>query len=270
MRLLLSVTTITGCILFGYSQGYQPLGAKSASIAHASVSVETNAAYFHNPGIVPSKSSKGVTVGHENPFLLKDFSTQFLTGNCLTGQGNFSLGASFGGSNAFKRSKFGVGYARVLTDQFSMGIQLNVHQLNFGNYYGRKTTATAAWGARMVMNENWSIGCSVFNLGRTKLSAFQDDRLSTILRLGTAYKTSETVEMTFEMFKEVSSALAMRSGLLYQFSSWCQLGIGAGIRPTVFAFGLHFAKGLLTGSLTSQYHQRLGWSPVVACSITWP
>ena len=69
--------------------------------------------------------------------------------------------------------------------------------------YGRKDALTAELGLRANITDNWKVAFSVFNLTRTKISEFGEDRLNTLMRLGTQYTFSEKVKLVAEPEKKI-------------------------------------------------------------------
>src|SRR5690554_7928144 len=78
-----------------------------------------------------------------------------------------------------------------LSEKISAGVQFNYLGMNLGAYYGSKHGISAEVGALAKLNNKVSLGFSVVNLGRAKLSEFKDDRFGTLLRLGISYQLIE-------------------------------------------------------------------------------
>src|SRR5690606_17914133 len=117
-------------------------------------------------------------------------------------------------------------------------------------------------GILAKINEKISLGFSVFNLGRAKLSTYQNDRFSTFMRLGLNYKISQKVLILLETEKEIESKIRIKTGLEYELVNRFFIRAGGASNPIelTFGFGYQFKNGLKM-DLGSAWQQHLGWSP---------
>ena len=124
-----------------------------------------------------------------------------------------------------------------------------------------ETPMTAEVGIYAKFTKNWKLGISVFNLGRAKLSDFEDDRFSTIMRLGSSYLFSDKLNLAVELEKDLDYDLRFKTGLEYEVINnfFVRGGVATSPIEVTFGFGYHFKQIHL--DLGSAYHQILGWSP---------
>jgi hypothetical protein len=153
MRTLL----LFNCIFFTttlFSQGYQPVGTKSATMAGASVTVSDLWAHFNNPGAITEAKEIQVGMTYQNRFLLKELQSQALVVVVPIKKGVFSFGTLHNGARDFRTLRTGVGYALQLSNIFSLGVQLNHQLIQLPSVYGSKNTLTAELGFKaMIRNE---------------------------------------------------------------------------------------------------------------------
>jgi hypothetical protein len=184
---LIAITLFTAKL---NAQGWLPMGAESAGLANATVAVANIWSVHHNPGALAFVKKSGVGASYQNRFLLRELQSQGITAALKLKKGVVSLGGQFFGYQNYRTTRIGGGYALKLAENFALGVQLNYVNLNLNNAYGSKSTLTAGLGLLANITENWRIGFAIFNLNRAKLVAFEDDRFTTLFRVGTAYKLS--------------------------------------------------------------------------------
>jgi len=244
-----------------YGQGYAPAGSRSMSMANASVAFNDVWAYHNNPGAVADVDHFSVALSYENRFLLKEMQNQAFAVAIPLKIGVVSIGGHFYGYSQYRSVKAGAGYSLKLSEKLYAGVQLNYQGLQLSNNYGAKNTLTAEAGIYAKITEKWKMGISVFNLGRAKLSDFQDDRFSTTLRLGSAYHFSDKLIVSGEFDKDLDNDLRFKVGVDYQLVNQFFIRGGFATSPTelTFGFGYHFKQVHL--NFGSAYSNVLGWSP---------
>jgi hypothetical protein len=244
-----------------FAQGWLPMGARSNSMGNSSVTLTDVWAFHHNPGAIADLEKQAISISYENRFLLKELQSQGLVYGQPLKKGVLSFGAQTYGFKTYRTNRVGVGYSMKLSELFSAGVQLNYQNIRLTENYGSKNTVTAEVGILAKITEKWSIGVSAFNLGRNKLADFQDDRFTTLMRLGTSYKVSKKVLVTAEVEKNVDFALRAKAGVEYQLVDKFYLRGGFATQPIEASFGFGYKFSVFQLDFGSAYHQQLGWSP---------
>lgn len=243
------------------SQGWKPMGTRASSLSNTSVTLVDVWAYHNNPGALSNIKKTTFGISYENRFLLKE--TQ-LQGFCLAQPlkiGTLSLGGQYYGNDNLKSYRVGFGYSLKLTEFLSAGVQFNSQGLRLPSYYGSKNSLSAEIGILATITENWTLGCSVFNLGNSKLADYQNERNPTTMRLGSAYKISKMVQFFLEFDKNIFLPIQLKAAFEYNPKEEFFFRFGCSTEPYQLAFGAgyHFKKMNL--NLGSSYQQILGWSP---------
>ena len=259
LKVLFSLILLNPLVTF--SQGWLPMGARSNSMANSSVALVDPWAFHHNPGALANVEKLAVGVSYENRFLLKELQSQGLVYVQPLKTGVISVGAQLYGFNNYRTYRAGVGYSLKLSEKFSGGVQLNYQGLQLNENYGSKSTVTAEIGILASITEDWKIGMSVFNLGRAKLDDYEDDRFTTLMRLGTSYSFSDKVMATAELEKNVDYPLRIKAGIEYQVVNNVYVRGGFATEPIEVSFGLGYKFKVFQLDLGSAYHQQLGWAP---------
>lgn len=243
------------------AQGWLPMSAESAGVANATVAVSSIWSVHHNPGALGFIEESGFGVSYQNRFLLRDLQSQGITAAIKLKTGVVGFGAQFYGFEQYRTTRIGGGYSIRLAENFSMGVHLNYLNLSLNENYGNRSTLTAEVGMFGEITENWSVGIAIFNLNRAKLASFEDDRFSTLFRLGTAYDLSEKVSLLFEFFKDIENPLSLRGAVEYEAVDNLFFRIGASSAPMELSFGFGYRRGVFDIALSSSYNQLLGFSP---------
>ena len=247
---------------FSFCQGWLPMGSRSHALGNASVAIDDIWAYHHNPANLVSVKKLGFGLSYENRFLLKELQSQGFVVALPLKAGVISFGLQSFGFKNFRTNRLGVGYSMKLAEFLSCGVQLNYHQVRLTDAYGRKDALTAELGLRANITDNWKVAFSVFNLTRTKISEFGEDRLSTLMRLGTQYTFSEKVMLVAELEKNIEFPVRFKTGIEYSPIRKLFLRGGFATQPIEISAGLGYRfKEQFQLDLGSAYHQILGWSP---------
>ncbi len=249
------------CTLSGFSQGWMPVGARSNSMGNASVALNDVWAFHHNPaGLSELKTIQG-GISYENRFLLKELQSQSMVVGIPLKKGVISVGGQFYGYQLYRSTRAGVGYSMLLSERLSMGVQLSYQGLRLTEAYGSKNTVTAEVGIMAKLTEKWSLGFSAFNVGRSKLSSYQNDRFTALMRLGTRYKVSDKLLFLAEAEKDLDYALRAKAGMEYEALRRFFVRAGFATNPIEISFGFGYKWKMIQLDLGSAYHQQLGWSP---------
>ena len=262
-----NILLLTLSVLFSnalLSQGWMPQGARSSALGHASVGLVDLFAFHHNPGALGFMKTGGAAVTYENRYLLRELQSQGFVVAQPMKTGVISIGGQFYGHEQFRTTRIGGGYSMQLSDNFSAGVQLNYMNLRLDPFYGVRHTLTAEFGMLLKVNDKLNIGFSVLNLGRAQLSAFQDDRFSTILRLGASYQISQHLLLVTELSKDITYAARLRGGMEYSPNEQFYLRIGVQGAPVEFSGGFGMKWDRLMLDLGTNYHQILGWTPSIS------
>lgn len=253
------------CICFisitSFGQGWTPMGARSMAMANASTTINDVWAYHHNPGALGDVEEFTAGISYENRFLLKELQSQGFAVAVPMKVGVISVGGQLYGSEQFRSYKAGLGYSMKLSEKFFAGVQLNYIGLRLPENYGSANSMTAEVGIYAKLTDKWKLGASVFNLGRAKLGEFEDDRFTTLMRIGSSYSFSKKVLLAIDFEKNLDYALRIKTGVEYEVVDHFKLRGGFATAPIELSAGIGYEWKQLEISAGSSYHQVLGWSP---------
>lgn len=262
-KALLFIFTLLVISFSTLAQGWLPQGARSAGMGESSVTFVDAFSYHHNPGALGFITKGTVGFSYQSRYLLKELQSQGFSVAQPLKQGVISVGGQFYGYEQFRTNRLGAGYSMKLSDNIAAGVQLNYLSARLDPAYGVRQTLSGEFGLLGKINEDISIGFSVMNIGRAKLSDFQDDRFSTLIRLGASYQIVEDLLISAEISQEVAFQARIRGGFEYNPESVTMLYVRCGVQSNpmelAFGFGLDFDPVKL--DLSTQYNQLLGWTP---------
>jgi hypothetical protein len=249
---------------YSFGQGWMPQGARSAGISHASVTMVDLFSFHHNPGALAFMENGGAAVSYEARFLLRELQTQSFIVASPISNGMISFGGQFYGYESFRTNRVGGGYSLLLADNLAAGLQMNYMSLRLDPFYGVKHAFSGELGMMAQLNDQIDLGFSVFNIGRARLSDFNDDRFATILRLGTGIKVMDELKLYTEISQEVTEQTSLRFGVEYQPNEVLYIRCGGQGGPVAFSFGTGVNLGQFRIDIATGYDQILGWTPSAA------
>lgn len=259
-------------LLFNFSllfaQGWNPVGARSNSLAGASVTLTDVWSVHQNPGAAAKIKSISAGIYYDSRFLTKELQNQSIALAIPLKKGVLTSGAQFFGYEQYRHSRYGLGYSLQLTEHFSAGVQGNIQQLKFNSNYGSSINATAEAGFLATITEKWNIGFSITNIGRQRISDLED-RFNSVMRFGTSYSPSKRVTCIAEVQKDVIYPISFRGAMEYKPIDEFSIRLGAQTGPTNFTFGFGYETKSISIDLGTKYHQQLGWSPCFGLNYTF-
>lgn len=250
-------------VVQGFSQGWKPVGARAAGLANTSVCLDDVWAYHHNPGALSGIKKFSAGAYYEARFLAKELQTQGVVLAMPLKKGVISVGGQFSGYEQFRHTRAGVGYSLQLNEKIGAGVQANMQQLRFGGNYGSSVSATVEGGILAKISEKWSLGASVLNIGRQRVLPLDEDRFTSVIRIGSNYRPSKKVNVLLEVEKQVIHPISFRGGMEYMPVDMLVIRFGAQSGPTEFALGVGYRKNGFLVDLATKYHPVLGWTPAI-------
>lgn len=240
-----------------------PVGASQAGMAGCGLTSPDIWSVHHNQAALAYLTQPTLGLFAENRYGLKEMGLQAGAFAYPTASGTFGLALSHFGYELYNESKVGVSYARSFGSRFSTGIQLGYINTHFGDLYGNAGAPVAEIGFFAEPYKNLFVGAHIFNLTRSRIAEYNDERLPTIIRAGLGLRLSERVFLATEAQKDIDNPALFRAGIDYLFME--QLYIRAGIQTSrqvnQISFGLGYKTRRLRADVAFSTHQVLGISP---------
>ncbi|MGY6562693.1 MAG: hypothetical protein ACXITV_11360 [Luteibaculaceae bacterium] len=257
-------------MLFSYSLALQagndvlPVGARSAGLGHASVSLSDVWSAHHNQAGLAFVDQATAGIYFENRFLVRELSLGAGAFALPTKSGTFGVSFQSFGYSFYNQSRVGLGYGLKLSDRFAVGVQLNYHQTVIGEGYGSASTVTAEVGLLYQLSEDLTLGAHIFNPNRSRFADFNDERLPSRIRVGLQYAFSDKLLSVLEVEQDIDFTPVLKGGIEYLLNDILFLRVGFNGNPTTTTFGAGLKFDSFQFDLGMSYHFVLGYSPQVS------
>jgi hypothetical protein len=239
----------------------QYAGARSSGLANASVTLNDVWSSWHNQaglGFV-----KNITGGifHENRFLTKELSLSAAAIALPVKGGTFGLNFSSFGYKAYRETKYGLAFGKSFGDKIAGGIQIDYLTTQIADGYGKKGVLTGEAGFQFKLLKKLTIGAHIFNLSRTKIADYNNERISTTIRLGFSYTFSDKVFVLVETEKDIDERPILKAATEYKVAKILFLRAGVSTNPTLSSFGFGLFLKNVKLDFSANYHSVLGFTP---------
>ena len=247
------------CLAFA-GEDNNPVGARSAAMANASVGLSDVWSNQHNQAALAFVRNISGGAYYENKFMLKELSTKAAALALPVRGGTFGLLASSFGYRLYSENKYALSFAKAIGEKFSMGISMDYLNVMLGEGYGKKEMLVAEMGMLSKPLKNLTIGVHVYNPTRTKIAEYNGERIPTIFRFGGNYSFSDKVLLAIETEKDMAYKTVFKTGLEYKPLNALYLRAGISTNPVLSSFGFGMRLKNFQLDVSSHYHQLLGFS----------
>ena len=248
-----------------FSQDNSPLGSSSNGIGNASVSLSDVWSVQNNQAGLGFIKEINAGVYYQNQFLLKELGTKAFAFAAPVKGGTVGVCVSNFGYTLYSQNKYGLAFGKSFGDKISAGIMMDYISTSIPEY-GKRSSFVAEAGIQAKPIKNLTIGVHIFNLTRTKLADYNDERIPTIMRLGANYKFSEKVFVALETEKDIDKQAMVKAGLEYMPIKELYLRVGVATNPSLSCFGIGINLKKFHLDLSSTYHSVFGFSPQIGLS----
>jgi len=268
LRIVSFVLAMTPNTVFAGGENY-PIGARSAAMGNASVTLSDLWAVHHNQAGLAGLTSPVAGIHYENRFSMQELSLKAAAFALpLPGEGHSVIGLSIVsfGYSAYSDMKIGLAFGKQLGDKYSVGLQLDYLQTSIGNEYGRKGAVAAEAGLQAEIIDDLTMGVHIFNPTRAKLLEYsiqeetEIERIPTIMRFGINYAFSEKVSVSLETEKDVYFKAIFKGGIEYHLIDILYLRGGLSSDPVYNSFGFGLDINSIRLDFAASKHQVLGYT----------
>jgi hypothetical protein len=257
-----------GLSLFAGNEDY-PIGARSSALGNASVSLSDVWSAHHNQAGLAFVHDPAAGVSYENRFLLKEISVRGGVVALPIKAGTFGLCITNFGYSLYSENKYSLSFAKAFGKKLSAGIAMDYLSTKIAEGYGSRGSLAAEAGIIAKPLKGLTMGVHVFNPTRSKISAYDDERLPTIIRLGGDYLFSDKVRLAAEVQKDIKYKAEFKAGIEYLPVKELYLRIGLSTNPVLSTFGFGLNLKNLKIDFAASYHQTLGLSPQLGLSYSF-
>lgn len=254
--LLLCWLVFVQCFLISAQNGNYSMGARSAAIGGASVTLGDEWAVFNNIGGLATVKEKMIFTSVKNKYGISEFTSLAFGAAYPIAGGTAGLGIFRFGDDLFNEQRFNLGFS----NQFgivSLGLNMSYYQLNIEGAGSRKTLLID-FGGRAKLTDQLYFGAHVSNLNQAKLSKVTDERIPTLMKTGLSYRPNPDLMLNAEVEKEIDRDAQLKIGLEYKILDNFSFRTGFHTKPFESSFGLGFHSGKLIADYAYNNNPDLG------------
>lgn len=240
------------------------IGARQAAMGNTGVALSDVWSNHHNQAGLAYVDKLSFGVSGESMFLLTGVSTKAGVVAIPTKSGTFGLNITSFGYSAYNETKIGLAFAKPFGEKLAIGVQLDYITVGLGENYGRASAFSIEAGILAKPNEKLSIGAHIFNPNRAKITAYNEERIPTVMRIGVDYVFSAKVLVDAEIEKDIDNKAVFKTGVEYHISDPLYLRIGIASNPFLSAFGFGINLKNFNIDIATSYHSVLGYTPQVS------
>lgn len=256
-------------ICYYASNGEGAIGARSASLGHASTTLFDIWSTRNNQGSLAFVRKTEVGAFYENRFFLKELSQSGFGVALPIKKGTFGLTYSSFGYKLYRESQVTLSYAIKLNENIGIGIGIDYLNTKIADIYGQANAFTGSIGLTAKLIPQLMISTHIYNPFRAKITNYNNEKIPTIFKFGAQYTFSKKVFLVAEAEKTSAQKLNIKGGIEYNPSSLIYLRVGGSSYPTQAAFGIGVNYQGLKIDVSSMYHSILGLSPQIGLSYAF-
>ncbi len=242
-----------------YSQVFVPIGARAFGMGGATAT--TSDGWANNAAGLGGLERGMFGVGYMLRYNigLQDFATMYANyAGKLSNQSGLGVSIVRFGADLYNQQKLGISYG-YKRDGVAVGVSANYFQI------GQKdlpsiSAPTFDFGSIVRLTKTIYLGAYILNFTQSKLANFQDERVPTILRIGTSFRPNDKLFVNLDAEKDIEKQHIIRTGLEYKAGKYIFVRTGIVSFPTSGYFG--------TGVQTSRFKldYALGTHPLLGLS----
>ena len=231
-------------------------GARSQGMGNLRVHGMDTWSFFNNPGGLAKLEASAISAGYDKRFGLKELSTVDLVAAWKVKPGTLGIGVSSYGGKLFNQQSLGVAFANQL-GIVSVGGRLEWYQTQIEGF-GSGHSLIFSMGGMAELSPNFSVGASISNLSRSKISKDSETRLPTGVSLGLFYSPISQLQIHLEIEKDIQIKPVVKVGLEYGIKEWIFLRSGVNSNPSRVFFGIGLKTSRFTLDYAYEQNQALG------------
>lgn len=242
------------------------MGPRSMAMGDASLALRGPWSVSNSPGALGKQRDISAAIAYESRYFIPGLGVSALNMSAPVGSGVVGLSAARIGINGYNHNQIGLAYGIALNEQISIGTKLNYHHLRIGGGYGSLSNVTADIGLLVMPLSSLQLAAHVVNPWRARLADFDDEQLSSALRVAAAYQFSEKVLAVLEAEKDIWLPLNLKFGVEYEPIEALHIRMGAASAQRTFTFGIGYQKRQFGADIAAEWSQLLGYSSCIALS----
>lgn len=164
------------------------------------------------------------------------------------------------GDENFSEMQAGLAYGLLLSNNISIGTQINFNQIRVSGY-GSASTVNFEVGALVALSNKVMMGLHVYNPAGGKFGKNKTEKFGSIYKAGVGYEASEQFFVSAEIAKEENLPVNVNAAMQYNFNKHFLARGGVSSAIANYFVGIGILWSTIRLDIISSYHQQLGFSP---------
>ncbi len=239
-------------------------GARSIALGNIKSSLDGADAIIHNFSQISFSTDKiHYLLGSEQRYNLKELSNIFAGMHySRPGYGSFGLSFSKYGFKDFNEAKYGLSYARKVSLNLSISLNIDLNTFSITDY-GRRNRMAFGLGLSGLITDHLAYSFQFYNLEKITIALNSEAR--GFIRFGFRYQLSDITTIHAEVEKLIDESITIRFGFEYEVFDNIIIRGGFNTNPGAITFGFAYkVSSIIIIEGGSQYNMQLGVLPSVS------
>lgn len=178
------------------------------------------------------------------------------------GSGNFEINTGYYGFADYNETQLGLVYAKKLGSKLDIGARFNYNAIKISGY-GNASAINGEIGILIHITDKLHAGINIFNPVGGKFGHDFNEKLATVIKIGSGYEASEIFFLSTEIEKEEGLPVNVNAGIQYKFLSQLFVRIAIATETSNTYFGVGFNMKSFRVDIITSYHPQLGFTPAL-------
>jgi hypothetical protein len=238
------------------------VGARASALSDAVISFSDTWSTFHNQAGLAPADCFSAGFFYDSKFNIDKLSTVACSIVLPVSRGAFGISMLQFGRGLYHENRYGIAFARNLTEKWSAGIQIDYISVLFPENPEKKGFATFEGGLLFAAHKSLSFGAHIFNPAGAGLKLSEGEQTApVIIRTGCHYSFDGNLLITIEGEKESRFPVVVKSGLEFYPAERLAFRFGTSGKPFRYTSGIGYVLDKYSADISFCYHESLGITP---------
>ena len=267
MKLLIRGFLVLFSLQLSAQDGSYTLGARSAGMGGASLTIGDEYSLFNNVGALGRLDHHSAFASYQSRYGIPEFQVIGAGGIYHSPIGNAGIGFYRFGDELFSQQRLHLAFGNKL-QMVSLGVGIDLIQYAVSSVGTRQVLAIQFGGVAEITPKLF-FGAHIFNLNQADLNVETDDRVPTVMKGGISYRPTEELMLNAEVEKDLDFDEKIKVGIEYQIVSRVFMRTGISTDPKTASFGVGFHPKNLAFDYAFSNDNRLGNAHEVSFSYAF-
>jgi hypothetical protein len=250
--------------LFSFGQNNFLNSAQSLGIANCYTTQKGIWSTTTNPAGGANSKDISIGIGIKNNFGLSELNNKTAVGLIPTKSGVFGFSVQQYGFNQYNENKFGLSFAKQLSETFNSGIKIDYYSTHIQNYENAGLV-TFEIGIQKELSRKLILGSFIHN----PLNISKNINTPSVIAIGLQYNVNPKVNLYTEAENTDYDDLTLKVGVEYQIINhmFLRTGYNSVSQKNTFGFSYNYKNYVV--DIATYHHQILGFSSQFSLSTSF-